>query len=132
MAVIEKITEINEVLKDIFGFTQRNEAVKADFDEYLATIGSKNISLNQMEKIFLPYIFERKLNDKFILELYLEESKNKEIKTDDFDGYFMLPRLTRGWNKYLLIGIIKTFFREKYDIPDYYVQRVSFTDYLND
>ena len=44
--------------------------------------------------------------------------KNKEIKTDDFDGYFMLPRLTRGWNKYLLIGIIKTFFREKYDIQN--------------
>ena len=79
MPVIEKITEINEVLKDIFGFTQRSEEVKADFDEYLATIGSKNISLNQMEKIFLPYIFERRINDKFILELYKEEAKNEEI-----------------------------------------------------
>ena len=79
MPVIEKITEINDVLKDIFNFTQRNEIVKADFDEYLATIGSKNISLNQMEKIFLPYIFERRLNDKFILELYKEESKNNKI-----------------------------------------------------
>ncbi len=44
--------------------------------------------------------------------------KNKEMKTDEFDGYFMLPRLTRGWNKYLLIGIIKTYFREKYDIQN--------------
>lgn len=44
--------------------------------------------------------------------------KNKEIKTDEFDGYFMLPRLARGWNKYLLIGIIKTYFREKYDIQN--------------
>ena len=79
MPVVEKITEINDVLKDIFNFTINNETVKADFDEYLATIGSKNISLNQMEKIFLPYIFERKLNDKFILELYREECKNKEI-----------------------------------------------------
>ena len=79
MPVIEKITEINDVLKDVFNFTQRNETVKADFDEYLATIGSKNISLNQMEKIFLPYIFERRLNDKFILELYKEEAKNKKI-----------------------------------------------------
>ena len=79
MPVIEKITEINDVLKDIFNFTQRNEIVKADFDEYLATIGSKNISLNQIKKIFLPYIFERRLNDKFILELYKEESKNNKI-----------------------------------------------------
>ena len=79
MPVIEKITEINDVLKDIFNFTQSNEEIKADFTEYLATIGSKNISLNQMEKIFLPYIFERKLNDKFILEMYEEEGKNKDI-----------------------------------------------------
>ena len=79
MPVIEKITEINDVLKDIFNFIQSNEEVRADFEEYLATIGSKNIPLNQIEKIFLPYIFERKLNDKFILELYKEESENKDI-----------------------------------------------------
>ena len=77
MTVIEKITEINEVLKDIFNFTQANTEVKTDFDEYLATIGSRDISLNQMEKIFLPYIFERKLNDKFILEMYQEENSQK-------------------------------------------------------
>ena len=77
MPVIEKITEINNVLKDIFNFTQKNSEVKADFDEYLATIGSKNISLNQMEKIFLPYVFERKLNDKFILEIYKDDNQGK-------------------------------------------------------
>ena len=79
MAVIEKITEINDVLKDIFNFTQSNAEVKADFEEYLATIGSKNISLNQIEKIFLPYIFERKLNDKFVLEMYSKEGRYSEI-----------------------------------------------------
>ena len=25
--------------------------------------------------------------------------KNNQLKMDDFDGYFMLPKLTRGWNK---------------------------------
>ena len=79
MPVIEKITEINEVLKSVFSYTQENAEVKADFDEYLKTIGSKNIQLNQMEKIFLPYVFERKLNDKFVLEMYAENAKNKEI-----------------------------------------------------
>ena len=44
--------------------------------------------------------------------------KNNQLKMDDFDGYFMLPKLTRGWDKYLLIGIIKTYFREKYDIQN--------------
>ena len=44
--------------------------------------------------------------------------KNNQIKTDNFDGYFMLPKLKRRWNKYLLIGILKTYFREKYDIQN--------------
>ena len=56
MTVIEKINDINAVIKEVFEFTQANETVKADFDEYLATMGARNISLNQMEKIFLPYI----------------------------------------------------------------------------
>ena len=73
MAVIEKINEINDIVKEIFEFTQTNEKVKSDFDEYLATIGARNISLNQMEKIFLPYIFERRIEGKSILEMFKEE-----------------------------------------------------------
>lgn len=79
MTVIEKINEINEVIKEVFEFTQTNETVKADFDEYLATIGARNISLNQMEKIFLPYIFERTINGKSVMTMFYENTKNKEI-----------------------------------------------------
>ena len=84
MTVIDKINEINEVIKDIFDFTQSNEIVKADFDEYLATIGAKNISLNQMEKIFLPYIFERRIDNKSILEMFKENGTKNEKITDSF------------------------------------------------
>ena len=79
MTVIEKINEINDTIKDVFDFTQTNETVQADFNEYLATIGAKNISLNQMEKIFLPYIFERRINGESILEMYEKHSKNPEV-----------------------------------------------------
>ena len=79
MTVIEKINEINDVVKEIFDFTQTNETIKADFDEYLATIGARNIPLNQMEKIFLPYIFERNINNKSILEMFKEEKGSKDI-----------------------------------------------------
>ncbi len=79
MTVIEKINEINEVVKEVFEFTQTNETVREDFNEYLATIGAANISLNQMEKIFLPYIFERRINDVSILEMFAETAKNKEV-----------------------------------------------------
>ena len=84
MTVIEKINEINDVVKEIFEFTQNNEKVKSDFDEYLATIGAKNISLNQMEKIFLPYIFERRIDNKSILEMFKENGTKNEKITDSF------------------------------------------------
>ncbi len=79
MAVIEKINEINDIVKEIFEFTQTNEKVKSDFDEYLATIGARNISLNQMEKIFLPYIFERRIEGKSILEMFKEEKGSTPV-----------------------------------------------------
>lgn len=79
MTVIEKINEINEVIREVFEFTQANEIVKSDFDEYLSTIGAKNIPLNQMEKIFLPYVFERYIDGKQILEMFKETTANKDF-----------------------------------------------------
>lgn len=79
MTVIEKINEINDVIKEVFEFTQSNEAIRNDFQEYLATIGARDISLNQMEKVFLPYIFERRIGEQSIMEMFREVAKNKTI-----------------------------------------------------
>ena len=79
MTVIEKINEIHEAIKEIFEFTQTNETVRNDFSEYLATIGARELSSSQMEKIFLPYIFERRIDGVSILEMYKETTKNKEL-----------------------------------------------------
>lgn len=79
MTVIEKINEINNIVKEIFDFTQSNETIKADFSEYLSTIGARNISLNQMEKIFLPYVFERRIEGKSILEMFRDEKGSQPI-----------------------------------------------------
>ena len=79
MTVIEKIKEINEAIKEVFEFTQINETVKDDFNEYLVTIGAKDFSPTQMEKIFLPYIFERRINNVPVLEMYKEKASNKEV-----------------------------------------------------
>jgi len=79
MTVIEKINEINVAIKEVFEFTQTNETVRNDFSEYLATIGAKDITPNQMEKIFLPYIFERRINNISILEMYKETATNKDV-----------------------------------------------------
>ena len=79
MTVIEKITEINDVIKEIFEFTQTNDIVRSDFEEYLTTIGARNITINQMERVFLPYIFERNIEGKSILKMFKESTKNEEI-----------------------------------------------------
>lgn len=108
MTVIEKINEINNVIKEVFEFTQSNETVKSDFDEYLATIGARNISLNQMEKIFLPYIFERRIQDKSIMEMFLETAKNKEIAeslVNAESSIFEIKRILKnGFELYNLIN----------------------------
>lgn len=108
MTVIEKINEINEVIKEIFDFTQSNEAVKVDFDEYLATIGARNISINQMEKVFLPYIFERRIEDKPVLEMFAEFSKNKEVANallNAQSSIFEIKRMLKnGFELYNLIN----------------------------
>lgn len=112
MTVIEKINVINDVIKDIFEFTQQNETVKADFDEYLATIGAGNIPLNYMEKVFLPYIFERRIGEKHIpiLTMFLDEYKNgdreiAEALSKAFASVFAIKRILKnGFELYNLIN----------------------------
>ena len=112
MTVIEKINVINDVIKEIFEFTQQNELVKADFNEYLATIGAGNIPLNYMEKVFLPYIFERRIGEKHIpiLSMFLEEYKTSDREIAEslskaFASVFAIKRILKnGFELYNLIN----------------------------
>ena len=108
MTVLEKINEINDALKEIFDFTQTNETIKSDFTEYLSTIGARNISLNQMEKIFLPYVFERRIGGKSILEMYTEEKGAKDIiekLNDAQSSIFEIKKILKnGFELYNLVN----------------------------
>ncbi len=55
------------------------------------------------------------LKIKELLDLVL---KNSDFKTEEFNGYFMLPKLDRAWNKYLLVGIIRSYFKDEYEIEN--------------
>lgn len=70
MLILEELKEINDVIKSIADFVQTNETIKPDFEEYLKTIGSTNV-----QSAYFTYIFERNLENKSILELYLENTK---------------------------------------------------------
>lgn len=41
-----------------------------------------------------------------------------EIKTETFNGYSMMPSLNIRWNKYLLVGIVRSFFENEYEVDD--------------
>ena len=38
------------------------------------------------------------------------------INTENFKGYSLLPKIRYVWNKYLLIGILRTFYSDDYEI----------------
>ena len=79
-------------------------------DEYV------QINKDSMMKIEKFEISEDKLEKiKDFVDLLL---KGKDFRTDNFDGYFMLPKLNKPWNKYLLIGIIRSYFKDEYEIEN--------------
>ena len=74
------------------------------------------INIDSMIKMEKLEIKKEKLGKiKEFIDLLL---KSNEFRTDNFDGYFMLPKLNRPWNKYLLIGIIRSYFKEEYKIEN--------------
>ena len=73
MLILEDLKEINDVIKNLAEFIQTDADIRPDFEEYLKTIGNTNI-----QSACFTYIFERNLNNKSILELYIEKAKNIE------------------------------------------------------
>lgn len=53
-------------------------------------------------------------NIKNSIDLILNNFGN--INTENFKGYSLLPKIKYGWNKYLLIGILRTFYSDDYEI----------------
>ncbi len=72
MLILEDLKEINNVIKDLAEFVQNDETVKPDFEEYLKTIAQSGMNF---QSACFNYIFERKLDNKSILSLFLENTK---------------------------------------------------------
>ena len=62
--------EINETIKNLADFVQSDSVIKPDFTEYIKTVGNMNF-----QSACFNYIFERNLNNKSILTMYLENTK---------------------------------------------------------
>ena len=76
MLILEDLKEINDVIKELAEFIQNDEFVKPDFEEYIKTVNGMNL-----QSACFNYIFERNLNNKSILTLYLENTKKFPAST---------------------------------------------------
>lgn len=76
MLILEDLKEINDVIKELAEFIQNDEFVKPDFEEYIRTVNGMNL-----QSACFNYIFERNLNNKSILTLYLENTKKVPAST---------------------------------------------------
>lgn len=99
MTVIEKLNDINSVIKELFEFVQTDDVTKTDFQEYLSTMGALNASPNQMEKLFIPYVFERNLGEppQSIIEIFnnSKELKKPEIAKSLLNAQYSVFRVVR-------------------------------------
>ncbi|MEI8128217.1 MAG: SEC-C domain-containing protein [bacterium] len=73
--IIEKLNAISEVMSSLIDFVQTNKEVEPDFKEYLTTIGAQDATPARLQSVCLPYIFERNINSKNIIEIFLEKTK---------------------------------------------------------
>lgn len=76
MLILEDLKEINDVIKELAEFIQNDEFVRPDFEEYIRTVNGMNL-----QSACFNYIFERNLDNKSILTLYLENTKKVPAST---------------------------------------------------
>ena len=76
MLILEDLKEINDTIKNLAEFIQKDETVKPDFEEYIKTVGNMNF-----QSACFNYIFERNLQEKSIPSLYLKNTKGLSAQT---------------------------------------------------
>lgn len=95
-------------IRGLYSYLEFMEEQSDDFvqvnQDTMVSKSKMNISISNLQEIekMLSLIF----------------SRFEEIDADKFNGYAMLPKLSYRWNKYLLVGIIRSYFNDKYVIEN--------------
>ena len=114
MPVITEIQTISETIGNIIDFTQNSDITKEDFEEYVKTIGAKDVSFSQLQALCIPYITERVIfsENKTIPELYIENNNLTDIQKEVVKGldksissvFEIKKRLNNGFVLYNLVN----------------------------
>lgn len=115
MNLIEKFNEINAVIESLIDFIKTDDVIKQDFAEYLKTFGFYNSPKSEIDKMSLPYIFERQIGEErsTVLELFNNRveklSKNTKfilsaLKNTNTSIFEVKKILKNGFELYNLIN----------------------------
>jgi len=145
ITIIEKLKTISEVMGDLINFVQNDKEIATDFQEYLTTVGVKEVAPAQAQSICLPYIFERNIDSKSIIDIFIEKTKKltksaklilkgltgsvssifeiKKILKNGFELYNLVNEKT-----YTVISLVKMTHFRGIGIGQFVVARVFETD----
>lgn len=116
MSIIEKFSDISDFMGELFDFVQKDEIISKDFEEYLKTLSVNNPSQSTLQGHLLTYIFERKLDNRSILDIY----ETKHVASNNpllnalknvISGYFEIKKLHK--NGFLLFNLLN---EKTYDV----------------
>lgn len=101
MSIIEKFNDISNFVGNLFEFVQTNEELSKDFDEYLKTLGAGQPTQSMLESLLLTYIFERRIDNKSIFEIYELNNEIKDIELfnslkNTISGYFLIKKIHKN------------------------------------
>ena len=113
MSVIEKLAIISDTITKLMNFVITDDSTKTDYNEYLTTLSAQNSTTKRAQALIIPYIFERRLNKKTIIELF--EEKNTDLRKEEkeilnclsnsFSSVFEIRRiLSNGFELYNLVN----------------------------
>ena len=143
MNIQERMDSINGVIKNIAEFIQTHEEIKADFNEYLRTIGATTKTGVPLQTACFSYILERNLGEdlKSIPQLYLENTKglDKDTKTvvqaidESISSVFGIKKVTKtgfelynivNERKYMIVSLMKMTAFRGLGSGDYIIARI--------
>ena len=95
-------------IKGLYSYLNFIENISDDYVQVNVDTMVKKSVLNISYDVLLE--IEKTLN--FIFDKY------SVINTESFNGYIMFPKIGYQWNKYLLAGVIRTYFIDKFEIEN--------------
>jgi len=91
------ITQINETLNDLFQFVDTDKFLNTDFQNYLTSSGYNSIGLNQVEHLFLPFVYENYIGEDkdSVVELFSKNYKNPALANSLLNAQYSIFKVKR-------------------------------------